>query len=105
MDDERIKRASQFIPFAALRGYYDMVSQIERVPGEKHEATEEEILEISNVLRQLKKGDIVRVTYYDKDAYVTIIGAVVEVVEVYKYLQVKKTKISFDDILDITIEH
>ena len=66
--DSKSKRAAQFIPFAALRGYYDMVSEVERIPGDKHEATEEEILEISGVLRELKKGDIVKLTYYDTDS-------------------------------------
>lgn len=104
MPKERANRAQQFLPFASLRGYYDLVRKVERVPSEKHIATEEEVWEISQILGSLSKGDIVKVLYYDTDSYVEIHGAVSEVVSAYRYLRVIKTKIAFDDILKIQID-
>ena len=67
-------RARQFMPFAALKGYYELVRQQERVEQPRHQLTDEEALELSARLAALRKGDIVRVTYYDQDASNTVMG-------------------------------
>ena len=48
----RANRAAQFMPFAALRGYYDLLRTKERVPEPRHELTEEEARELSAVARE-----------------------------------------------------
>lgn len=97
----RASRAAQFMPFAALTGYYELARQQERVTEARHELTEEEALALSRTIMQVKKGDLVRVTYYDWDAYRTVSGVVARVDFVYRRLQVVKTVIGFDDILAI----
>ena len=44
-------RARQFMPFAALKGYYELVRQ------QGHQLTDEEALELSARLAALRKGD------------------------------------------------
>ena len=94
----RAARAAQFMPFAALTGYYELVRQQERVVQPRHELTEEEALELSRTMAQVRRGDMVRVTYYDWDCYRTISGMVARIDPVYRRLQVVKTAIAFDDI-------
>lgn len=94
-------RARQFIPFMALKGYFEMCREKERVPQPRHVLTEEESLELSQVVAQLKKGDMVKVTYYDKDAYVTRQGVVSEVVPALRFLRIVRQQIDFEDILCI----
>ena len=94
-------RASQFMPFAALKGYYELIRTKERVVQPRHESTEEDQVRISSQLSGLNKGDVVRITYYDQDAYVTLQGAVAQVIPEYQTIQVVKTVIRFEDILDI----
>ena len=94
----RAARAAQFLPFAALTGYYELVRQQERVVQPRHELTEEEALELSRTMAQVRRGDMVRVTYYDWDCYRTISGMVARIDPVYRRLQVVKTTIAFDDI-------
>ena len=53
-------RARQFMPFAALKGYYELVRERERTTQPKRELMPEEIEAISHVLAQLKKGEIGR---------------------------------------------
>lgn len=98
----RASRAAQFMPFAALTGYYELARQQERVPEPRHELTEEEALELSRTITQVKRGDIIRVTYYDWDAYRTVSGMVARVDTTLRRLQVVKTVIPFDDIRSIT---
>ena len=97
------ERARQFMPFAALRGYYDLIRERERVPEERRDLTEEDIERLSNVLAQLKKGQMVRTRYYDRDAYVTREGLMTRIDPVAHELTVVTTRIRFEDLLEIEI--
>ncbi|MDO4436992.1 MAG: YolD-like family protein [Coriobacteriaceae bacterium] len=97
----RASRAAQFMPFAALTGYYELARQQERIVEPRHELTEEEAVELSRIMSQLKRGDLIRVTYYDWDSYRTVTGVVARIDTAYRRLQVVKTVIPFDDILSI----
>lgn len=97
----RASRAAQFMPFAALTGYYELARKQERVTEPRHELTEEEALSLSRTITQIKKGDLVRVTYYDWDAYRTVSGVVARIDFAFRRIQVVKTVIGFDDILSI----
>ena len=94
----RASRAAQFMPFAALTGYYELARQQERIAEPRHELTEEEAEALSRTMAQVRRGDLVRVTYYDWDCYKTISGMVARIDTVYRRLQVVKTTIPFDDI-------
>ena len=97
----RASRASQFMPFAALTGYYELVRQEERIAEAKHELTEEEALALSRTVTQIKRGDLVRLTYYDWDHYRNITGIVTQIDSTFRRLRVVKTIIPFDDILSL----
>ena len=43
----RADRAQQFMPFAALAGYYQMIREMQRVVEERHELTDEEAAELA----------------------------------------------------------
>lgn len=88
-------RARQFSPFAALRGYYELVHERERVPTPRRELTEEEARELDAALAQVARGSLVRVTYYDGDAYVTREGLVSQKDEILRDLWLVRTKIPF----------
>lgn len=96
-------RARQFMPFAALRGYYDLVREVEHVPEPKRSLNEERALALSQTIASLKKGTLVKVTYYKDDAYVVLEGVVSRIDEVFRVLDVVKTHIPFDDLWDIEI--
>ncbi len=96
-------RASQFIPFAALKGYYDLVRKQERLAQPKRDLPEEEVMRISRVLAQIDRGCVVRVMHYDIDAYVVTEGAVSRIDPAFQVLTVVKRKIAFDDIAEISV--
>jgi len=100
---ERADRAAQFMPFAALRGYYDLVRRRERVVEERHELTEEEARELNEVASRIRKGVMVEVVHYDHDAYVTTRGVVTRVDETFGVLTVVKRVISFEDIRSMRV--
>ena len=59
--------------------------------------------ELSKKLEGLKRGDLVRVTYYDTYGYRARTGILDEVLPAFKLLKLKDIAIDFDDIQDIEL--
>ena len=66
----RADRAQQFMPFAALKGYYDLIRERERVVESKRELTDEQALELSQRLAGLERREMASIVHYDGEAYV-----------------------------------
>ncbi len=91
-------RAAQFMPFAALTGFYDLVRAQERVVEERHDLSSEDVERISDELSRVRKGDLVRVTHYADGAYVTQEGMVARIDVTAHELQVVRTRMRFEDV-------
>lgn len=101
METSSTGRAKQFMAFAALRGYYDLVRERERVVEPKKILSSYEAMKLSYKLNQVKKGMMVELVYYNKTSYDKIVGMVSSIDEAFKLLTIVTTQISFDDILDV----
>ena len=96
-------RAAQFMPFAALTGYYDLVRAQERVREPRRELTAGRAARLSSALARLRRRDLVRVTFYEDGAYVTCEGAVSAVDLADREIQVVRTHIQLDDLWDLEV--
>lgn len=100
----RADRAKQFAPFDALKGLQDALRikeyQHERI--EKGDLSEEKIKEMSKTLLEIKKGDIVRVEYFEDGHYLNI-QAKAKVDYALQILEVGVMRIKFEDIFDLRI--
>ena len=96
-----VERAKQFAPFAALRGYYDLIRERERVIVDKIEFPEDMTEIISRKLGQVEKGMMVEIIHYADGEYISTKGIVSEFDTIGHSLTIVKTKILFDDIFDI----
>lgn len=94
-------RAKQFVPFAAVKGFEEALRAKERIVVEKIELSEERNAELDFKLRQIKKNDIIKVVYFDKDEYIKIEGMVSRLDTDARVIQVVNTKIEFENIYDI----
>ncbi len=108
----REKRAAQFAPFDALKGFYDelMEREYEQNKEEKMEQSEEDIASLTQTILSCKKDDELFVSYYDESDmhYHTICGnakilTAERIVEIYQNRR-KIMSISFDDIQKIEIK-
>lgn len=100
---DREKRAKQFIPFAALKGFEEALLAREKITVEKIELSEERKEELDKVLRSLEIGSIITVTYFYKDEYLKKTGFLAKLTPTAHTLQIVNEKISFEDILDIEL--
>lgn len=96
-------RARQFMPFAALTGFYSLVREQESIPSHRKERTEEECFELSRKILQLRRGSEVKIKYYRSKSYYFTEGEVEYIDHTFRTLTVAKNKISFDDIYEIDV--
>ena len=108
------QRSSQCAPFSALSGYHEKIKEVARITDKKIELGEsrkkvlnEKIMILMNLI---KEKPFVKVTYFVSDqnkdggTYQTIEGHIRRIDEVTRYLYfIDSSKISLDDILDISI--
>lgn len=97
-------RAKQFKPFAALKGFYELIAEQERIPVPKAELTEDVLEELSRKMNGIEKGMMVTITHYEDGAYSKTEGLVSNIDPVYRTITIVKKKISLDDISDIDIQ-
>lgn len=95
------KRAEQFLPFDALKGFKEAIKEKEKIYVDKIEPSEELIKKINFYLNKLERGMMVKIIYFSNNKYLSIEGLISEINKTYKYLKVVKTKIEFKDIYDI----
>lgn len=100
--NSKADRARQFMPFSALRGFEEMIRAQTREVTKKRELSDYDAERLSKKMSMVKHGDMVCVTYYDRDAYVKLEGIVSDIDLTLRKLRVIKTVISFDDVWDIS---
>ena len=100
----RGERAKQFMPFAALKGFEELLAEKEKMIVPKIELSEERKAELDDKMRSIRKNDMITVTYYAQKEYLKMRGMVSGIDTNARYLKVVNTKIPFDDIYDITEE-
>jgi len=96
-----LDRAKQFMPFSPLKGYYEMAQYQEYIKEDRHELSESEEQILSEKLSCLKKGVVIKLTYYNEDHYETIVGCVTMIDCILRKIKIIKQEIFFDDILSI----
>lgn len=96
-------RARQFSPFAALRGYYDLVHERERVIEPRRPLSEEEARALDATIANLQRGVMVRAVFYEKDACRTIVGTVSQVDMIYHDLWIVRTRIPFASLCALEV--
>lgn len=95
-------RARQFLPFDALKGLKDALKlkEYEHERIEKGDLSEDEIINISNTLANVKKNDIVLVKYYNDGRYIESKGKI-KLNLINGFIMVDDIKIMLDDIKSI----
>ena len=97
-------RAKQFAPFAALTGLYETLRKCEKIVVSKPDLSEEALAELDLKMHLVNKGSMVMVIYYHNGEYIQISGLVARIEHTSRILQIVNTRISFDDILNLSID-
>lgn len=101
---DRGTRAKQFMPFDALKGFREALTEKERIIVPKRDLSEEQKDELEQKIKQLKKKEIITVEYFNNREYVQVTGVVTRIDEVNRTLDVVNTRIAFCDISNLCCE-
>ena len=96
----REMRAKQFMPFAALKGYEEALRSRERVPVSRKEFFEDYQEELDRKLKQIRRGDTVRVTYYEAEEYRKIYGEISDIDPAAGTVKIDDKEIPAENIWD-----
>jgi hypothetical protein len=94
-----IERAKQFMPFDALKGFKEALSEKEKIVVDKIDLGEDAIIEINNILTTLKIGDIVKVVYFKQNEYIEVTGMISKIKN--DFFVIVKEKIMYNNIYRI----
>ncbi len=98
-----IQRAQIFQSFDALKGFREVLREQEKIEVPKIELSEDDKDMLDWKIRQIKKGMIVSLVYYDNGKYIKIQGMVSKINFDTKLLQIVKTQINMLNIIEIEI--
>ena len=94
-------RAKLFMPFDALASFREGLELACKKYNSKKSISEEMENELNAKLKNLNKGDKVKITYYYNIDYSEIIGNIKKIDEINREIVLDSSNINFDDILDI----
>ena len=96
-------RAKQFLPFDALTGFYDAIRKVEIMHEEKKEFSPEQLDDLNEKIKLVKKNDLVKVKYFYQEEYLETIDKLKKIDKVYHKIVLSNLSINFDDIMDIEL--
>lgn len=98
---KNINRAKQFMPFASLKGYYDLILEREKIIEPKKKLTYEMKENLSRIIISLKKSDFIKIKFYEDTGYVIKEGVITDLNIDLKTIKILKKQIKFEDIFSI----
>ncbi len=99
----RADRASQFAPFAALKGFEEALRAKEEILVPKSQLSEEMLEYLDYKFSQISLGQVITVIYYDSGRYLQKTGIVSKINLESRYITIVTTDICLDDIKDIKL--
>lgn len=103
MQNDRLDRAKQFMPFDALKGFREAIKEKEKQVENRISMDEDNINKINKVLSKLKVGLRIKVTYYEEYRYISKVMNIKKLSFQSGKIIINNNVIYFDDLKDITI--
>jgi len=103
MQNNKLDRARQFLPFDALKGFREMLLEKEREIEERRELSLDNIEAIDLTFKDINIGTKIKIIYYDEYHYIEIIDIVKRIDNIDKKIYLNNKIIDFKDIIRIEI--
>ena len=97
-------RASQFHSFDALKGFQEVLREVERMVEAKKQFSPESFQKLDDRLTKLQKNDFVVIEHYYHFSYLETAGKIQKIDFFNRFLFLSHTKIFFDDIIGIEVK-
>lgn len=97
-----LQRAKQFMPFAALKGFQELLDETARYKESCKELSEEQLEVLDIQCKGLVVGNLVSVVYHNGRAYDTVQGRLQQIDIVYRTMTVGDVLVPMSRIMRVT---
>lgn len=97
-----LQRAKQFMPFAALKGFQELLEETAQYKESRKELSEEQLEVLDRQCKDLVIGNLVSVVYHNGRAYDTVQGRLQRVDAVYRTMTVGEVTVPMSHIVRVT---
>ena len=97
------QRAKIFTPFAALKGFGNLIREEENTYEEMPELSEDQYEDLNFAINGIRIGDYVSIKYYHDYHIRTISGPVIKLSRQKRIICIKENTIDFDELIEITL--
>ncbi len=95
------QRAKIFTPFAALKGFENLIREQENTYDEMPELSDDQYEDLNFAINSIRLGNSVTVRYFRDYKIKTLFGAVTKLSKEKRIISVKGNPISFDELIEI----
>ncbi len=100
----KLNRAKLFLSFDALKGFKERIHEKERIVVSKPILSEDQLYELDWKIKQIKKGMMISIIYYDNNQYIYKEGIVTQIdLDNKNFIVIVSTKIKIISIMKINI--
>lgn len=97
----RVNRASQFMPFDALSGFMEALRFIEKTVEDRKILSVDQEDFLNQQFQTISIGDFLELSFYYQTKYITVMGIVKKIDYFHKWMIVGRMKIALEDILSM----
>ena len=97
------QRAKIFTPFAALKGFENLIREEENTYDEMPELSDDQYEDLNFAINCIRIGDYVSLKYYHDYHIRTIYGPVSKLSKQKRIICIKEKTIDFDELIEITL--
>jgi hypothetical protein len=91
--NKKLNRAKLFLSYDALKGFKKRIHEKERIVVSKPILSEDQLYELDWKIKQIEKGMMVAIIYYDKNQYIYKEGIVTDIDFEYKKIIILVDKV------------
>ena len=97
------QRAKIFTPFAALKGFEELIREQENTYDEMPELSDDQYESLNFAVHNVRIGDMITVKYFRDRKIQTLFGTVTKLSKEKRFINIKEEKIGFEELIEIEL--
>lgn len=97
------QRAKIFTPFAALKGFEDLIREQENIYEEMPELSDDQHEDLNYAVNSIRIGDDITVKYFRDYHIKTVFGSVEKLDLQKREIWINRKRIEFEELIEITL--
>ncbi len=97
------QRAKTFTPFAALKGFEELIREQENTYDEMPELSDDQYEDLNFAVNNVRAGDMITVKYFREHKIRILFGVVTKLSKEKRFINVKGDMIRFEEMIEIEL--